>query len=187
MSLIRALVSLSLAFTAATALSAADITDIEVDVTMERTVFATGEEIVFSVHRCNPTDETITQRFGCPCCHDEMLMLDAEGQEVANCSGGCISAVTSETWLPGQCNTRTYRWAQLEPYCDLGTQVPSGAYQARHLFAFNSFDVEVTTFSDTFVIGEAPVAIPALSHLGAGALAFLLALFATVKLRAPAR
>ena len=69
--------------------------------TTERTFYEPGEEVVVAVAQCNLTDEVITQRYGCPFCHDTYMVVDAQGEQVAYCAPGCISAVVGRTWQPG--------------------------------------------------------------------------------------
>ncbi|MEM6796951.1 MAG: hypothetical protein AAF725_23455 [Acidobacteriota bacterium] len=172
-----------LASSAALPLFAADITDIEVEVTMERTSLASGERVTTTVTQCNPTDEVIDQRYNCPCCHDFYYLLDEQGEVFDECGRGCITAVVSMIWQPGECKVREIDWDIQGLECFEGP-VPDGIYTFQHALSFPGYRLE--TEGPTFVIGSEPISVPSLSPLGlismTGALA-LAALFLMVKRR----
>ncbi len=166
------------------ALQAADITDITVEVTTDRTHYPSGEPVSVTVTQCNPTDETVTQVYGCPCCHDELYFLDQDDNQAVTCNGGCISVVVTETWDPGECKSDTFIWTQTQPYCDYGEQIPDGRYRAQHVFQFtNQLGYELITESPEFIIGSGAIGVPSLSRIGIASWVALLLLAACFHLR----
>ena len=170
---------LLIAATVALPLSAADITDLVIDVTTDRTFYEPGEEIVGVVTQCNPTDEVISQVYGCRGCHDFYSILNADGEVVSMCGGGGILVVVTETWQPGECKTRTFTWDQLTPYCSYGDPVPNGVYRLQHELAF---DTTQTTLGPEVVIGSAPIGIPSLSTYGLATMSVVLMMAAVLVL-----
>lgn len=164
-------------------IQAADITDIEVEVTMDREQYTSGDAVSATVTQCNPTDEVITQPYNCPCCHDQIMLINQETQEVVECPGGCILIIFAERWEPGECKSRTFTWSPTEANCTFDEQVPDGTYRAQHIFQFTNPDHMLVTESPEFVVGSGPVGVPSLSALGAGLLVAILALLACFRLR----
>ena len=169
---------LLLTATVALPVAAADITDIVVEVTADRSFYEPGEEVAAVVTQCNPTDEVISQVYACPGCHDLYSVLNADGEVVSMCGLGGILVVVTRTWQPGECKTRNFTWDQLSPYCDFGDPVANGVYRLQHDFVFAHIDEPMTTLGPEVVIGSAPIGIPSLSTYGLATMSVVLMLAA---------
>ncbi len=129
------------------ALAAADGEEIVIEVTTSQDRYLLGEWLHGTVTKCNPTPNPITLTHGCPCCHDRIQILDADGNMVKEVGSGCTQAIVVVTWDPGECKSKPFIWHQND---QSGEPVAAGQYRVHHRFQFPDFTT--TTTSEDFTI-----------------------------------
>lgn len=139
----------------------ADPKNLEISIEPDRLTYASGAPIELTATTCNPTNEAITFQLACPCCNQDLDIVDDGGAVVASHGPSvCATVVVPITVEAGECIDQTYVWPQIAGELigvpnQQGTPVEPGEYMARFRWYPLTME-EQTVFSAPFTIESGP-------------------------------